>query len=126
MTPLQQKLDFLFRIMAGQPGQPPVPEEAVITELSHDRLDPLGRPVIDAADLQTVAQYEERFSALMSKGLAWINLNYYGLIDGRALVIVEFPQHEPAAPGATSVNFSGPSEAVSRTSWDARPHVVLR
>lgn len=82
--------------------------------------------MIASADLQTVAQYEERFSALLAKGFAWINLSFYGLIDDKALVTVEFPNHEPAGRGAaTSVNFSGPIRAVSRSSWDARPHIVL-
>lgn len=126
MTPLQQKLDLLFRMVAGRAGQPPAPEEVVIAELSQDGFDPLGRPVIAAAALRTVEEYDERFSALMVKGFAWINLNFYGLLDGRALVTVEFPEDEPVEPGATSVNFSGPPQAVSASSWDARPHLVLR
>lgn len=80
-----------------------------------------------AADLRTPEEYEERFAELMAKRFRWLNLNYFGLIDGKGLVIVEFPdqrfaEHSPA----TSVNFSGPTHAVAGSGWDARAQVVFR
>ena len=126
MTLLQQKLDLLFRMMVGQPGLPPVPNDVVIAELSRDHFDVRGRPVFAATDLHTVEHYEERFSELMAQGFAWLNLNFYGFLDGKGLVMVEFPNNPPRRCPATSVNFSGPTRAVSDSSWDARPHVELR
>ncbi len=123
---LQQRLDLLFRMMAGQPGQPPVQGHVVIAELTKDRFDHQGRPVIAIAELHTVEQYDDRFSALMAMGFAWINLSYYGLLDGKALVTVEFPNDEPTRRSpVTSVNLTGPPRAVSESAWDARPHLVL-
>ncbi len=99
-------------------------DDVVILELSKDHYL-RGRMVIAAAELQTVEQYEERFAELMTKGFAWLNLSFYGFLDGRGLVTVEFPNVTPGRCRDTSVNFSGPMRAVADTSWDARPHVVL-
>lgn len=124
---LQQQIDLLFRKMAGEAGQPPVADDVVIAELSKETFDVRGRPVIARDELRTIEQYEERFSELMAKGFAWINLSSFGLLDGTALVTVEFPNYERVGGRAiTSVNFSGPLQAVARSTWDARPHIVLR
>jgi len=127
MTLLQDKLDLLFQMMAGGAEQSPRPGDALIVERSRRDVDDSGRLMIAAADLQTVEQYNPRFSALMAKGFAWINLSFFGVLDGRALVTVEFPNYEPIGTrGPTSVNFSGPMRAVSTTSWDARPRIVFK
>ena len=71
-------------------------------------------------------EYERRFAELMAKHFRWLNLSYYGVIDGKGLVIVELPNERFARhSSSTSVNFSGPTSVVAASGWDARCHVVF-
>jgi hypothetical protein len=123
---LQQHLADLFRVTSGGHGQPPSPTGVVIAELA-DGLDEQGRPVIRKADLRTAKAYERRFEELLATGPAWINLNYCGLLDGMALVLVEFPERRSGSRSpSTSVNLSGPPATVAASGWDARSYVAVR
>ncbi len=120
-------LDALFQKTAGREGQPPIPTDVVIAEVKPKAFDAKGRPRIALGDLRTPDEYEARFVALMSKGYPWLNLSFYGFIDGKGLVVVElpYPEHQTRSP-STSVNFSGPPAIAAASGWDARSHVVLR
>jgi hypothetical protein len=124
---LKEKLHELFIAMAGGDHQPPLPDQVVIAELGQQQFDALGRPDIVSTDLRTPAEYEVRFSELLTSHLPWINLSYYGLLDGKGLVVVEIPnQRHATVQAATSINYSGPPSEVAAAGWDARAGVVVR
>jgi len=123
---LKDKLALLFQMVAGGPGQPPVPEGIAIAELSPHQFGAAGLPVIVAAALRSPDQYEPRFNELLAMGFPWLNLSYYGLLDGKGLVVVELPGHSASLSPSTSVNFSGPMTSVAASGWDVRGHVLLQ
>lgn len=123
----QQKLAALMKATAGGEGQPPLPREIVVAELDPNAFDREGRPSIELDALRSPDEYEARFVALMSRGYSWLNLSFYGFIDGKGLVVVELPKSETQTAGAsTSVNLSGPPAVAAESGWDARSHVTLR
>ena len=69
---------------------------------------------IKGTTLKSVADYAERFEALLHRGYSWVNLSVYGLWRGDLVFGIELPQ-EPVGvpPGYTSVNYSGPSVDVT-------------
>ena len=124
---LEQKLEQLFRAMAGGPAQPPVPDRVIIAEVGPDDVDAQGRSVVLVVNLRSPQEYQSRFSELMAQGFSWLNMNYSGLLDGKALVIVEVPRHRSTGSGVeTSVNLSGPPSYAAASGWDARSHVVVK
>lgn len=65
-----------------------------------------------------LAVHLERLDARLDAGYAWINLHAAGVVDGRLLVGVEFAHATRTFAGATSVNLSGPTQAVTeRDGW---------
>ena len=123
---LQPILDELLRRMTGADRQPPRPEDVVVAEVDAGAFDARGRPTICMASLRTPHEYEGRFATLMSSGYAWLNVSFYGFLDGRGVVVIERPQTEPAARCAsTAVNLSGPPQAARLSSWEIRSHVVI-
>ena len=125
---LRAKLDDLFRMMTGGAAQSPAPSVVVIAELGRDQFDDRGRPIISEAALRTPTEYEARFAEITRLGLAWINMNYCGVLHGRGLVTIELgspPTTRRLREGPTSINFSGPTRLVSDAGWDALAYVVL-
>ena len=121
---LIEKLDQLFERMSGGHGQPPSPTSILIAELKPEVFVP-GRPRLREDQLRSPEEYEIRFQQLMEAGLAWLNMNYCGLLRGHALVTIEYPRAVARAKGPTSVNFSGPTRAVADAKWDALAYVIL-
>lgn len=126
-TMLQQKLEELFRRLAEGGCGAPMPEQVVLGELGSPQAMEDDRPLVALSSLRTPEEYELRFAELLAQGYSWLNLSYYGLLDGRALVMVEIPGTPPRAPGgATSINFSGPTQRAAAAGWDARVELVIR
>ena len=117
---------MLLGTMTGGVGQPPKPDSVVVAELGPDDVDVQGRPIVVAEKLRAPKAYEERFEQLLAKGFSWINLSYYGVLDGNGLVVVELPRETSTlSPRPTSVNFSGPPAIVANSGWDARSIIAL-
>ena len=118
MITLAAHLEGLDTWLASLPGAP-MWTGHLIVEQGHVTPGVGGRPTfIAAAPPQSAAAYAARFAELLRAGCAWINLHAAGVVGGRLLVSVEFPHATRAAAGATSVNLSGPAQAVAeRDGW---------
>ena len=124
---LEEKLEELFHRLAESGCGAPMPKQVVLVELGSAQAMEDDRPLDTLSNLRTPEKYELRFAELLAQGHSWLNLSYYGLLDGRALVVVEIPGTPPRAPGgATSINFSGPTQRVAAAGWDARVELVIR
>lgn len=112
-------LDDHLRSLLSQFGQGSSVNDVVVVELHSRSFDEAGIALVSSRDLVSAADYERRFEQLLSTGYGWINLSYYGLLDGRPLVMIELPW---SASGATEtfVNYSGPSKRVRDAGGDAR------
>jgi len=84
----------------------------LIGELHRDGADEAGHPIVDRGSLRAASDYEGRFAELEAAGYDWINLSLYGSLQGKPLVVVELPSRAVGA-ARPSINFSGPTRAVS-------------
>lgn len=89
----------------------------------HD-YDGSGLPIVRRASLAEPAKYAVRFAELVARGYSWLNLSFYGFLDGRPLIAVELPISPSGT--TTSVNYSGPSKVVTDAGGDARVGISLR
>lgn len=113
---LQHALDRLLQ------AQGPAPGDIVIIE----RTAAEGEPwIVDRARLRSAAAYAPRFADLLNRGFDWLNVSYYGQLEGRPLVVVEVPPGDPTGAPRTSINFSGPTRAVTDAGGDAAAVVTL-
>lgn len=59
--------------------------------------------------LMSPEQYNARFEFLLERGYSWININFGGVFNGKAVVFIEFPKQAAGIPKhKVPVNFSGP------------------
>jgi hypothetical protein len=100
-------------------------EDVRIVEVGADDYDGSGFPIVRRASLAGPATCSARFSQLLTSGYAWLNLSFYGLLDGNPLIAIETPQRGPTS-ATTSVNYSGPPKAVTDAGGDARAGIILR
>src|SRR5262249_19645254 len=59
------------------------------------------------------------------KGFAWLNMSYFGVLEGEALVTIQCPLSPARRSGVTSVNYSGPQKRVADAGWDALSYLAL-
>lgn len=100
-------------------------EDVRLVEVGADDYDGSGLPIVRRASLAKPAAYAVRFSQLVASGYSWLNLSFYGLLEGHPLIAVEVPRSGGTA-ATTSVNYSGPSKAVTDAGGDARVGIALR
>jgi hypothetical protein len=112
---LRRLLDFLDR-----QGQGPPTRRLRIVEIPHGApIDQRGRIRVQSSGLCEPVAYEARFDELLAAGLPWLNMSCYGALGGTLIVAIELPM-PPSKPAAkTSVNLSGPPEAVLSHGWNA-------
>jgi|JI10StandDraft_1071094.scaffolds.fasta_scaffold240808_4 hypothetical protein len=118
---LEQHLDHLLTQYAPASRL----EDVQLVEVGADDYDGSGLPIVRQASLAEPAAYAARFSKLLASGYSWLNLSFYGLLDGRPLIAVELPRGGVNS-ATTSVNYSGPSKAIADAGGDARAGVALR
>ena len=118
MTTLAVHLEQLDAWLAALPGAPAWTGH-LIAERAHVIAREGGRPtLVTPAPPQPATEYAARFGELLHAGYPWINLHGAGVVDGRLLVGVDFPQPAGVPAGRTSVNLSGPTRAVqARDGW---------
>ena len=118
MTTLAAHLERLDAWLAPLPGAPRWSGHLIV-ERGYVTPGADGRPVLIAPEPpQSAATYAARFAELLHRGYAWVNLHGAGVADGQLLVGVEFPNASGAPVGQTSVNLSGPDQAVQeRDGW---------
>lgn len=126
---LQDRLCELVRHMCGGAGQPPAPTSFLIAEAADGDTSVWGRFRLPRSALKTPDEYSARFDELMTSDFAWLNLSYWGTLEGHGLVMVEYPPQSPMRRGTdpvpTSLNFSGPMKLVADAGWDAAAYVTL-
>jgi hypothetical protein len=102
----------------------PLPDQVLIAELRPLDFDANGSPIIFRDRLRTPAEYETRFAELVGSGVAWVNLSYYGVMDGSGLVLVEVANVVSTTKSA-AVNLSGPPAAVLAARGDVTNYIVI-
>jgi hypothetical protein len=84
-----------------------------------------GKHCVRKKDLIPPERFGERFDQLLRTGYPWLNLSCVGIHDGRLIVAIEVPNTVAKPVPITSVNFSGPSEAVIRNGWRVDPELTI-
>jgi hypothetical protein len=117
MSQLTQALQELLAFL-GRAGCPPATQRIMIVEVGTSPCHADGRIKVQRSDLRSPDEYSSRFDELLSLGMPWINLSCYG-IDGDVLIVaVELPRPGYAHCTRTSLNLSGPTNAVVERAWD--------
>jgi hypothetical protein len=112
-----------FLIANGNP--PPTLSFRIVEIRSDASVDHRGRICVKRSEFVEPTQYEQRFDELLKIGLSWINVCCYGR-DGDQLIIgIEVPKGTPIQVTPTSVNYSGPSDAVLGNNWRADEMLVI-
>jgi hypothetical protein len=99
--------------------------DALVAEINPTDFTAEGKAIVDLRLLERAPTYATRFESLLQAGYDWINLSYYGLLEGVPLVAIELP-HAVSGARKTSVNHAGPSNQVAQSGGDARAAIELR
>ena len=124
MSPLKETLDALFSFLTRWGLTVPSLDIRIFETPKKRELDAEGRLILRREELHLPDDYEKRFEELTHSGRPWVNVSCCGIEGGKLLVRVEFP--EPTGSSRTSVNLSGPSNAVRWKEWDANAVLVVR
>jgi hypothetical protein len=118
---LQALLDFLEKR-----GAPPPTRIMRVVEIGRGaEVDAHGRYRIRRDELLEPSEYEARFAELMKAGLAWINVSYYGVDDGKLVIAIEVPPASTNAATRTPVSYSGPTATVLDREWRVEEVLVV-
>ena len=74
--------------------------------------NPVEIVVPAAGSLQSADAFAPEFDELMLRGYPWVNFHIAGVHEGQLVVLIETPDYTVPGPPGTSLNFSGPSNAV--------------
>ena len=118
MSDLSNALQHLLAFLNEASPAPPTRGTLILELRSPVALDDEGRLRVTRDELRVPADYESRFATLMASGFPWINVSCYGALDDQLIVVIELPR-APSDAKRTSVNYSGPSNRVRDSRWDA-------
>jgi hypothetical protein len=119
MSTLVEHLEELRRLMEKSGNAPTAIETRIVEVGPNPRLDSRGRIQLEHGAIVDPSAYEARFQELLARGVPWLNVSCYGVLDGRLVVAIEVPGSSPQRSSRTSINYSGPSAVVIRHDWDA-------
>ncbi|MCI5207403.1 MAG: hypothetical protein D3910_01090 [Candidatus Electrothrix sp. ATG2] len=119
-------LEFhIQRLIAWVQTQEGCPSNWSDIQIVEDTMPPLRKGElwnIPKKSLQSIKQYEERFNELLMKGYHWVNINFGGIYQKRAILFIEYPRNSFDAPkDKVSVNLSGPAGC----EWDLSKKICV-
>lgn len=113
MSALKNAVEGLFGRF-GSAIERPSPNEIWFLEVGPDiAVDGDGRFRVRREELRSFEDYDGRFEELLRSGLPWLNVGFYGKLEGRTVVGVEVPRKGNAASPRTSINYSGPTKGIA-------------
>ena len=98
----------------------PAWKEVLVTEFVEFSADPLK---IEVGKCDSPDNYKERFQLLLSRGYAWINVSALGLMGETLVLHVEHPNQSQFISAESSVNLSGPCEAVQKNGYNLNVNI---
>ena len=118
MGSLTASLDALLLFLQQAGLRPPSWNVRILETGPSAPTDALGRISVKRDRLRTVAEYGPRFDALLDQGWPWLNVSCCGIDGDQMIVTVELPPSKSHSV-RTSVNYSGPTQAVLEAAWSA-------
>lgn len=125
MSALTTALDMLVAFLIERGADPPT-WSMKIFEIRHDStVDDKGRLQIRKDDLHSPEEFEERFEAIATSRISWVNVSCYGVKNGFMLIGIETPRGVSSSTKPASINFAGPSTAVTNNGWSSDSVVAI-
>jgi hypothetical protein len=118
-------LNTLVTFLLERGIDPPI-RRIKVFEIKHDAsVDDKWRIHLRQNELYSPEEFEQRFEAIVTSRLSWVNVSCYGVKSGFLLVGVETPLRSNASAKPTSLNFAGPPTTVTNNGWSSDSVVAI-